>query len=71
MIFLSSRLQSVSNIHLPRSIQTTLNNIRNFITRSTDNINTVRFRNARSTTASNVPTMVNRNEFVFCLRDFI
>lgn len=39
-----------------------MNNLRNFITRSTNNFNTVRFQNARSTTAGNTSTTVNRNK---------
>jgi len=48
-----------------------MNNVRNFITRSTDNINTVRFRNARSTTTSTTSTIVNRNTVDYYLIDFI
>ncbi|CAF4210976.1 unnamed protein product, partial [Rotaria sordida] len=45
------KLQSIPTPQLPRNIKTIMNKIRNFIIRSTDNINTVQFRNARSTTA--------------------
>ena len=47
---------------MPRSIQTAMNNVRNFVTRSTDNINSIRFQNARSTTGDTTATMVSRNE---------
>ncbi|CAF4051809.1 unnamed protein product, partial [Rotaria sordida] len=50
------KLQSIPTPQLPRNIQTIMNNMRNFITRSTDNINTVRFRTARSTTARDQTT---------------
>lgn len=59
-LFIFRRLQSIPTVPLPTNVRTTLNNIRNFITRSTDSINIVRFRNARSNTTSNTLTMVNR-----------
>jgi hypothetical protein len=48
-----------------------MNNIRNFITRSTNNINTVRFRNARPTTTSNTSTTASLNKSNFYVKHFI
>jgi hypothetical protein len=64
------RLQSIPTPQLPTTIRTRLNNIRNFITRSTNNINTVRFRNARSNTPSNMSTMVGNKENRILFKEF-
>ncbi|CAF4348623.1 unnamed protein product, partial [Adineta steineri] len=50
-------LQPMPSIPLPTNVRSALNNFRNFITRSTDNINIVRFRNARPNTTSTTSTM--------------
>lgn len=55
-IYFLLRLQTLPTPRVPRNVQTLMNNIRNFISHSTDNINIVRFRNAQTT---NTPTMVN------------
>ncbi|CAF4219247.1 unnamed protein product, partial [Rotaria sp. Silwood2] len=51
------KLQSIPTPPLPSRVQTIMNSIRNFVTRSTSNINSVRFRNARSTTARDQSTI--------------
>ncbi|CAF3898744.1 unnamed protein product [Rotaria sp. Silwood2] len=43
------KLPSIATSPLPSRVRTAMNNVRNFITRSTDNINTVFFPNAQST----------------------
>ncbi|CAF1431245.1 unnamed protein product, partial [Rotaria sordida] len=50
------KLQSIPTPQLPRNIQTIMNNMRNFITRSRDNINPVQVQDARSTTATGQTT---------------
>ncbi|CAM4944086.1 unnamed protein product [Rotaria socialis] len=50
------KLQSISNIQLPTGVRTTMNNIRNFITRST-NINIVRFQRSQSSAARDMSTI--------------
>ncbi|CAF5197977.1 unnamed protein product, partial [Rotaria magnacalcarata] len=50
------KLQSISNTQLPTGVQTTMDNIRNFITRST-NINIVRFQRSQSSTARDMSTI--------------
>ncbi|CAF4325283.1 unnamed protein product, partial [Rotaria sordida] len=47
---------SIPTPQLPRNIQTIMNNMRNFITRSRDNINPVQVQDARSTTATGQTT---------------
>ncbi|CAF4281840.1 unnamed protein product [Rotaria sordida] len=56
MFIFCIRLQSIPTPQLPRNIQTIMNNMRNFITRSTDNINPVRVQDARSTIATGQTT---------------
>ena len=50
---------------MPGPIQTTINRFRNLVTRSNNNINTIRFRNARMTTASGASSTVT--QFFFLL----
>ncbi|CAF0957368.1 unnamed protein product [Adineta ricciae] len=50
---------SMPTLPLPTAVRSALNNIRNFVTHSTDTINTVRFRNARPTTASSASTLAS------------
>ena len=58
ILFFRLRLQSIRTPVLPNNVQAAMHNMRNFIMRSTNNINTVRFRNARFPTARNTPTTV-------------
>ncbi|CAF0726467.1 unnamed protein product [Rotaria sordida] len=59
MTSMENHYNRFSSPQMPQNVQTIMNNIRNFITRSTNNINIGRvlFRNARSTTARDQSTI--------------
>ncbi|CAF4890719.1 unnamed protein product, partial [Rotaria sp. Silwood2] len=68
MYFFFVRLPSIATSPLPSRVRTAMNNVRNFITRSTDNINTVFFPNAQSTAVRDLSIIVKKNiDFCFVI----
>ncbi|CAF3041270.1 unnamed protein product, partial [Rotaria sp. Silwood2] len=62
------KLPSIATSPLPSRVRTAMNNVRNFITRSTDNINTVFFPNAQSTAVRDLSIIVKKNiDFCFVI----